>query len=124
VLVAVVRRIVFWSQGISPALRGLGNGLSEAQDSRYLLEMKTRRYTRRTFAIQGIQGGKHLRYRAPEDIGSAKDATVFVMYWPDWADHLDAILNKKDRRNTANRLLPSNGMSNLKGGHGKDRWPP
>jgi hypothetical protein len=96
VLVAVVRRIVFWIQGISPALRSLGNGLRNRKIALFarnenlggIREALLRSKVFREENIFGIE--------RPEDIGSARDASVFVMYWPDWADHLDAILNKKD----------------------------
>lgn len=95
VLVVVVRRFVFWTQGISPVLLGLGNGLRKRKIALFarnenftgIREALLRSKLFREENIFGIQ--------RPEDLGSAKDASVFVMFWPDWADHLDAILNMK-----------------------------
>ena len=64
VLVVVVRRFVFWIQGISPVLRSLGNGSPETQNRSLCAERKPRGYPRSAFAIQTVQKGKHLRYRA------------------------------------------------------------
>ena len=96
VLVVVVRRFVFWTQGISPALRSLGNGLRKRKIALFarnenLAGIREALLRSKVFRKENIFG-----IERPEDIGSAKDASVFVLYWPDWADHLDAILNKKD----------------------------
>jgi hypothetical protein len=96
VLVLVVRRIVFWAQGISPALRSLGNGLRKRKIALFarnenLAGIREALLRSKLFREENIFG-----IQRPEDIGSAKDASVFVMYWPDWANHLDTILNKKD----------------------------
>jgi hypothetical protein len=96
VLVVVVRRFVLWTQGISPALRGLGNGLRKRKIALYarnenLAGIREALLRSKLFREENIFG-----IQRPEDIGSAEDTSVFVMYWPDWADHLDAILNIKD----------------------------
>jgi len=94
--VVVVRRFVFWAQGISPALRSLGNGLRKRKIALFarnenLAGMREALLRSKLFRAENI-----FAIERPEDIGSSEDASVFVMYWPDWADHLDAILNKKD----------------------------
>lgn len=96
VLVAVVRRFVFWTQGISPALWSMGNGLRKRKIALFarnenLVGIREALLRSKVFREENIFG-----IERPEDIGSAEDASVFVMYWPDWADYLDAILNKKD----------------------------
>jgi hypothetical protein len=96
VLVVAVRRFVFWIQGVSPALRSLGQGLRKRKIALFarnanLAGIREALLRSKLFRKENIFGIQRL-----EDIGSAKDASVFVMYWPDWADHLDAILNKKD----------------------------
>jgi len=95
-VVLIVRRFVFWIQGISPVMQSLGNGLRKRKIALFarnenlagLREALLRSTLFREENIFGVQ-------RA-EDVGSAKDASVFLMYWSDWADHLDTILNKKD----------------------------
>ncbi len=96
VLVAMARRLILWAQGISPALRSLGNGLRKRKIALFarnenLAGIRDSLLRSKLFREKNIFG-----IERPEDIGSAEDASVFVLYWPDWEDHLDAILGKKD----------------------------
>jgi len=94
-VVVIVRRFVFWIQGVSPVVRSLGNGLRKRKIALFarnenLAGVREALMRSTLFREENIIG-----IERAEDIGSAEDASVFLMYWSDWADHLGLILNKK-----------------------------
>lgn len=95
-IIVVLRAIYRWVRGISPALFRLGNGLARRKIAIFakgdnLTSLKSLLTDSELFTnsnnIYGITD--------PQDIGKAEDATVYLVYWHDWADHIEDILRQK-----------------------------
>lgn len=98
VAATVLWRFYLWLRGISPALRSLGNGLSKRKIALFAknensASLKDALLRSNLFSEQNI-----FAIQQPVDIGSAEDASVFVVYWPDWASDVDEILRRKSDR--------------------------
>jgi len=89
------RTIVLWCKGISPVLYRLGNGLANRKiaifakgDNRASLKsllMDSELFKETNICeVSGIN-----------DIGKAEDASVYLVYWQDWASNIDEILGMK-----------------------------
>ena len=83
-------------RGVSPALRSLGNGLRKRKIALFARNENLAGIREALLRSKLFRPENIFAIERPDDIGSSEDASVFVMYWPDWADHLDSILNKKD----------------------------
>lgn len=95
VLGAVVYRTVLWIRGISPALRSMGHGLSRRKIALFatganLSSLKDALLRSKLFREKNL-----IYVESAADIANADDATVFVVYWPDWASNIDAVLQRK-----------------------------
>lgn len=95
VLVAVCRRLILWARGISPALRGLGNGLASRKIALFATGANVTSLTQSLTRSKLFRDKNLIEVQQVGDIGNADDASVYVMYWPDWAPHLDEILKRK-----------------------------
>jgi hypothetical protein len=86
---------VLWARGIFPALLRLGNGLASrriaifagaengASLKRLLLDSKL-------FSEKNI-----LEISRVEDVGVSERATVYLVFWHDWANQINEILRRK-----------------------------
>jgi len=94
-VILLTRTIVLWCKGISPVLYRLGNGLANRKiaifakgDNRASLKsllMDSELFKEKNICeISGIH-----------DIGKAEDASVYLVFWQDWAGHIDEILGMK-----------------------------
>lgn len=93
--ILIIRGTVLWSKGISPVLYRLGNGLARRKiaifaqgDNRASLKsllLDSELFREKNICeISGIQ-----------DLGKAEEASVYLVYWPDWAQQIGSILDKK-----------------------------
>ena len=93
--VLVVAAVVLWINGISRAIYRLGNGLAKR---RIAVFAKNDNLTSlRSLLVQSKLFRDKNIFSIPkkEDIGIAENASVYLMFWPDWKDCLDDILDKK-----------------------------
>jgi hypothetical protein len=95
VLIAVGRRLILWMRGISPALRGLGKGLASRKIALFatgpnMTSLKQSLTRSKLFREKNL-----IEIQQIGDIGNAEEASVFVMYWPDWSGELENILSRK-----------------------------
>ena len=94
-IVVIATSVVLWFRGIIPVLYRLGNGLarrtvailasSGIQPSLKALLEDSRLFRKKNIlAVTGVQ-----------DIDRAEEATVLIVYWPDWSDQIDRVLSMK-----------------------------
>ncbi|HXI72524.1 MAG TPA: hypothetical protein VNN22_19445 [Verrucomicrobiae bacterium] len=94
-VIITVTAIVLWCRGISPVLYRLGNGLANRKiaifakgDNRASLKsllMDSELFREKNICeISGVH-----------DLGKAETASVYLVYWQDWANDIDKILDKK-----------------------------
>lgn len=91
----VVTAIFTWSKGILPALWRLGNGLAKRKiavfaQGDHLVELKNLLTDSKIFNKKNI-----IEVSSMQDFGRADQATLFLVFWHDWASDLDKILDKK-----------------------------
>lgn len=87
--------IVLWARGIFPVLYRLGNGLARRKIVVFakgdnLTSLRSLLVDCKLFPQKNI-----LDITSSRDIGKAEGASVYLVYWPDWADEIDSILNIK-----------------------------
>jgi len=94
-IIGMVYAVVLWFKGILPVLYRLGNGLAKrriavfAKDGN-LASLKGLLMDSRLFREKNI-----CEITRKEDIGRAEQASVYLVFWRDWADDITEILNKK-----------------------------
>jgi hypothetical protein len=95
VIGAVLWRSYQWIRGISPVLKGFGHGLAKRKIALFARNADLAGLRQTLLRSELFQEGNLIEIQRPEDIGSAEDASVFVVNWPDWADGIEKILVKK-----------------------------
>ena len=98
VVVSVFAAIVLWIKGILPVLLRLGNGLAKRKIVIFAKgdnvgSIKSLLLDSKLFNQKNI-----FEITNKGDIGKAEEASVYLVYWPDWADDITEILNKKPDR--------------------------
>ena len=98
-LVAIlIAGIVAWAKGILPVLLRLGNGLARRKiaifaKSGHLSSLRSLLIDSGLFSQDNI-----LDISTKNDFGRAEEATLFLVFWHDWATEIDSILSyKKDK---------------------------
>ncbi len=87
--------VFLWTRGIFPALLRLGNGLAK-RNIAIFGATENSASLKRLLIDSGLFRAKNiLAIAKPEDIGVAERASVYLVFWPDWADRIGQILNKK-----------------------------
>lgn len=96
VLVATITwAIILWVRGVFPALYRLGNGLSKRKIAVFAKEdnlnsLKSLLVDSKLFREKNI-----FEITDARDIGRAEEASVYLVFWHDWADNITQILDKK-----------------------------
>ncbi len=96
VLITVVAGVITWAIGIWPALLRLGNGLARRKIAVFakgenLPHLKNMLLDSELFSDKNI-----IEIMDRRDIGRAEKATLFLIFWHDWADSIDDILRQKN----------------------------
>lgn len=94
-VILLVYGVIQWIRGVFPAVYRLGNGLSKRKvaifakgDSGSSLEQLL--IDSKLFKKKNV-----FRISKAKDIGKAEEASVFLLWWKDWADDIDIVLGKK-----------------------------
>lgn len=95
VLLEIVAALILWARGVLPVLYRLGNGLgrrkiallARGDNAASLTQLLTDSGLVRKGNISGVQHSG--------DLDRATETSVVVVYWPDWASEIEAILNAK-----------------------------
>lgn len=95
VIITAISAFVLWVRGITPALIRLGNGLAKRQIALFAKpenaeSIKNLLLDSKLFKEKNI----HIITKA-DDIGRCEQTTMYLVYYPDWQDHMDEILSKK-----------------------------
>lgn len=107
VIAGVVIAIVLWLRGVGPALLRLGNGLARRKIAIFakgdnLSSLESLLLDSKLFRKRNICG-----IAKKVDIGKAEDASVLLVFWPDWASDIDDILAQKRDRSALIIYAPS-----------------
>lgn len=94
-VVVVLTAVVLWFRGIVPALWRLGSGLARRKivifaKGDQLTSLRDLLIDSKLFRKGNIESISRI-----DDIGRAQDATVYLVWWSDWAADIDAILGRK-----------------------------
>jgi hypothetical protein len=95
VIAVALWRLFLWLRGISPALRGLGNGLAKRKVALFARNADLAGLRQTLMRSNLFRESNLIDIQRPEDIGNAEDASVFVVNWPDWSEHIKTILDRK-----------------------------
>ena len=94
-LLTFVLGIYTWFRGILPALIRLGNGLAKRKiaifaKGDHFTSLKDLLVDSKLFKAKNI-----IQVASNNDFGRAEHSSLYLLYWPDWQNDLDDILNKK-----------------------------
>ena len=95
VIFSIFAGIVAWFKGILPAMIRLGNGLAKRK-----IVIFAKPDAAASLESLLIDSGLILQRNIDcitkdEDFGKAEGVTLYLVYWPDWKDKIDSILDKK-----------------------------
>jgi hypothetical protein len=95
VIISVIAGAITWVMGIFPALYRLGNGLAKRKIAIFakgdnVNSLKGLLTDSKLFKQKNI-----FEITNKGDIGKAEEASVYLVYWHDWAENISEILNKK-----------------------------
>ena len=92
---AVIGGVALWVRGIAPVLWRLGNGLARRKVALFA-KGDTLSSLRSLLIDSGLFRAKNIyEITQAADIGRAETASVYLVFWPDWAEHIDQILESK-----------------------------
>lgn len=94
-VISIIIAIVLWFKGILPVLLRLGNGLAKRKivifaKSDNSNSIKSLLLDSKLFNQKNIS-----EIADKKDIGKAEEASIYLVYWPDWENDISEILNKK-----------------------------
>lgn len=94
-LISIIVAIILWFKGILPVLLRLGNGLSKRKIVIFakgdnVMSIKNLLIDSKLFNQKNI-----FEITTKGDIGKAEEASLYLIYWPDWADDITEIINQK-----------------------------
>jgi len=95
VIFTSIAACVLWVRGVMPVLIRLGHGLSKRKIAIFakgdsLVSLENLLHDSKLFNRVNV-----LKIPDEGDFGIAEDATVFLVYWPDWKDQMGKILDHK-----------------------------
>ena len=97
IVIAILAGIYGWSTGIIPAMVRLGNGFAKRKiaifaKGDHFISLKDLLVDSKLFKAKNI-----IQVSSKNDFGRAEQSTLYLLYWPDWQNDLNDILNiKKD----------------------------
>jgi hypothetical protein len=94
-VVAIIVGFVAVVRGVVPVLWRLGNGLANRKIAIFAKGDNGPSLKSLLLDSKLIRNKNIVDVSRPEDIGRAEAATVYIVVWSDFADDIDAILNRK-----------------------------
>lgn len=95
-LVGIILTAVAVARGIAPVLWRLGSGLANRKIALFAKGENLPSLKNLLLDSKLIRSKNILDVTSPGDIGRAREATVYIVFWHDWAGaDIDAILNQK-----------------------------
>jgi len=91
----IIYAVALWMNGVLPALLRLGNGLAKRRIALFAKgdnasSLRNLLMDSKLFRVKNI-----FEISKKEDIGRAESATMFLVFWHDWANDIDEVLSKK-----------------------------
>ncbi len=97
VIVTFVLALIAWVRGIFPALLRLGNGLAKRKIVIFAKSNTLSSLTNLLIGSDLFLEKNILKVTKEDDFGIAENATLFLVYWPEWKEEITKIKNlKKD----------------------------
>jgi hypothetical protein len=94
-VIGVLYGAYLWGTGIAPVLLRLGNGLARRKIAIFA-KGDNLTSLRRLLTDSGLFRAKNiLDVPSERDMECAKDASLYLVYWPDWQGHIDEVLRRK-----------------------------
>jgi len=94
-VIGIIWGFVLWTKGISPALYRLGNGLAKRKIAVFARGDNVNSL-RSLLADSKLFSEKNIfEITNVGDIGKAEKASVYLVFWHDWSNHITQILEKK-----------------------------
>ena len=94
-IIVTVTAVVLWARGIWPVLYRLGNGLANRKIAIFA-KGDTRSSLKNLLMDSELFREKNIcEIGSVTDLGKAEVASVYLVYWPDWANDIDKILDMK-----------------------------
>jgi hypothetical protein len=94
-IIGIIFAFVAVARGIAPVLWRLGNGLANRKIALFAKAENLSSLRHLLLDSKLIHSKNILDVTSSGDIGRAHPATVYIVFWHDWADDIDAILNQK-----------------------------
>lgn len=95
VIITTALALGAWAKGIFPAVLRLGNGLAKRKIALFA-KPNDSESLKALLTDSGLFDAKNIiSITSSNDIGKAEQATLFLVYWPDWSNEIDSILRKK-----------------------------
>jgi hypothetical protein len=94
-LLTLISGIYAWIKGILPALIRLGNGLASRKIAIFAKGDQLRSLEDLLVGSKLFQKKNLIGISSESDFDQAERATLFLVVWQDWQDHLTDILNAK-----------------------------
>ena len=88
-IILLTRTIILWGKGISPVLYRLGNGLANRKIA--IFAKHDNRASLKSLLLDSeLFNEKNIcEISGEQDIGKAEDASVYLVYWQDWASSIE-----------------------------------
>lgn len=97
-LITLFLAIYAWFKGIIPAMLRLGNGLAKRKIAIFAKGDNFNSLRNLLIDSKIFSKNNILQISRVADIGSAEQATVYLVYWSDWQSNINKILqSKKDQ---------------------------
>ena len=91
----VAYAVMLWAKGIAPVLYRLGNGLANRKIAIFA-KGDNRSSLKSLLLDSGLFKEKNIvEISGAHDLGKAEEASVYLVFWHDWAKDIDAVLGKK-----------------------------
>jgi len=91
----LTRATILWISGISPALWRLGNGLAKRRIAIFAKGDNVTSLKSLLLDSKLFKGKNIVEITSASDLGKAEEASVYLVYWPDWSEDIEEILDKK-----------------------------
>lgn len=87
--------IILWIKGIAPVLYRLGNGLANRKIAIFA-KGDNRSSLKSLLLDSGLFKEKNIvEISGPHDLGKAEEASVYLVFWHDWAKDIEQVLGVK-----------------------------
>lgn len=90
-----VAGVVAWFRGILPAILRLGSGLAHGKVAIFAKGDQMNSLMALLADTKLFRKGNLISVATVADIGRAKDAAVYLIFWPDWEADIDQVLASK-----------------------------